>query len=515
MFVSKVTNYKGPTRSVDTEDETLPDRLNDFYARFDRDNKTTPAPLPVSDDEPPPFIISDHDVRCMFKRQKVTKAAGSDSIKPKFLRYCSNEITPIFTYIFNLSLQTCIVPSCFKFSTIIPVPKKSSPETLNDYRPVALTSVIMKCFEKLVLRFVDSLLPCDFDPFQFAYKARRSTDDAIAINIHELLNHAEKRNAYSRVLFIDFSSAFNTIIPCKLYDKLVNQLHFPVKLCNWILNFLLNRPQTVKIGDLSSSVIVLNTGSPQGCLCSPKMYSLFTHDCVATFSENHVFKFADDTTVTGLITDNNEDKYRQEINSIVHWCDENNLILNVSKTKELIIDFKKNKSPIEPLIINEKEVEIIDVFKFLGVYVTNDLSWHMNCSNIYKKCRQRIYFLRQLASFNVNKNILLNFYRGIIESILTSSIIIWYGRITYEDLEKLNSIVRTCELIIGTEFLHLNYIYHQRLQRKTKLIMKEHFHPANKYFQFLRSGKRLRHFKGAKRFINSTYPQAVRQYNNK
>ena len=61
--------------------------------------------------------------------------------------------------------------------------------------------------------------------------------------------------------------------------------------------------------------------------------------------------------------------------------------------------------------------------------------------------------MRQLASFNVNKNILLNFYRGIIESILTSSIIIWYGRITYEDLEKLNSIVRTCELIIGTELL--------------------------------------------------------------
>ena len=57
-----------------------------------------------------------------------------------------------------------------------------------------------------------------------------------------------------------------------------------------ILNFLLHRPQVVKVGDLSSSVIVLNTGSPQGCPCSPKMYSLFIHDCVASFPENHVFK---------------------------------------------------------------------------------------------------------------------------------------------------------------------------------------------------------------------------------
>ena len=61
----------------------------------------------------------------------------------------------------------------------------------------------------------------------------------------------------------------------------------------------------------------------------------------------------------------------------------------------------------------------------------------------------------------------------------------------------------------------MNYIYNQRLERKTKLIMKEPFHPANRYFQFLRSGKRLRHFKGAKRFVNSTYPHAVRQFNNK
>ena len=80
--------------------------------------------------------------------------------------------------------------------------------------------------------------------------------------------------------------------------------------------------------------------------------------------------------------------------------------------------------------------------------------------------------LRQLASFRVNQTILLNFYRGIIESILTSSVAVWFGRITNEDLEKLNSIVRTCEHIIGTELLPLEYICYQRLERKTKLIMK-------------------------------------------
>ncbi len=140
----------------------------------------------------------------------------------------------------------------------------------------------------------------------FAYREKRSTDDAISINVHELLSHAEKSNSYSRVLFIDYSSAFNTIIPCKLYDKLLFKLNFPLMLCNWILDFMLERPQIVKIGDFLSSSVIINTGTPQGCPISPKLYSLFTFDCVAKHDGNLLTKFADDTTVTGLISNNDE-----------------------------------------------------------------------------------------------------------------------------------------------------------------------------------------------------------------
>ena len=88
---------------------------------------------------------------------------------------------------------------------------------LNDYRPVALTSVAMKCFERLVvMAHINSVLPDTLDPLQFAYRHNRSTDDAISIALHTALSHLDKRNTYVRMLFIDYSSEFNTTVPTKL-----------------------------------------------------------------------------------------------------------------------------------------------------------------------------------------------------------------------------------------------------------------------------------------------------------
>ena len=95
-------------------------------------------------------------------------------------------------------------------ATIVPVPKKAKVIELNDYRPIALTSVIMKCFERLVKDHITSTLPDTLDPLQFAYSPNGSTDDAIAIALHTALSHLDKKNTYVRMLLLYFSSAFNT-----------------------------------------------------------------------------------------------------------------------------------------------------------------------------------------------------------------------------------------------------------------------------------------------------------------
>ncbi len=132
----------------------------------------------------PVLQISEEDVRQVFRRNKRRKAPGPDGVKQACLKTCADQLAPIFTQIFNRSLELCEVPSFFKCSTIIPVQKKPKITGFNDYRPVALTSVVMKSFEKLVLAYLKDIAGPLLDPLQFAYM---SVDEAVNMGLHYIL----------------------------------------------------------------------------------------------------------------------------------------------------------------------------------------------------------------------------------------------------------------------------------------------------------------------------------------
>ena len=152
-------------------------------------------------------------------------------------------------------------------------------------------------------------------------------------------------------------------------------------MCQWIINVLLDRPQVVEVNTLLSQPLILSTGAPQGCVFSPLLYSLFTNDCRSNSNSTLVFKFSDDTTIEGLITNTDETVYSSEVDQLVDWCGDNNLELNVSKTKEMVIDFRRKKTPTTPLLIKGQTVEMVDSFQFLGTTISKNLKWEDNNIN--------------------------------------------------------------------------------------------------------------------------------------
>ncbi|XP_058042562.1 uncharacterized protein LOC131200143 isoform X1 [Ahaetulla prasina] len=153
--LKNITGYGKPPSQAEGNQQ-LADDLNVFYCRFERKLQPPISITPISPTtaKPPttdlipldsqPLVITEKEVQDLFHRQKPGKAPGPDKITPSCLKVCADQLAPIFTHIFNKSLEMCYVPSCFEHSTIIPVPKKPTIKELNDYRPVALTSVVMK-----------------------------------------------------------------------------------------------------------------------------------------------------------------------------------------------------------------------------------------------------------------------------------------------------------------------------------------------------------------------------------
>lgn len=508
--IRHIINHKNSTTQSTDSSASLAVELNNFFGRFEvASTETTMPTVQASASTSQSLNIQTADVIRVLRNINTRKATGPDGVPGRVLKDCADELAGVLTNIYNMSLSQCIVPSCLKSTTIVPVPKQTAITCLNDYRPIALTPIVTKCLERLVLKHIKATLPPTLDPHQYAYRENRSTDDAINIALHTALQHLEQRGTYARLLFVDYSSAFNTIIPSRLVSKM-DALGVDDDICRWTQDFLTDRPQSVRMGNHHSPTLTLSMGAPQGVVLSPFFYFLYTHDCIPAHISNTIIKFADDTTVVGLITGGDESAYRAEVERLLGWCSENNLSLNIKKTKELIIDFRRKQEQHPPLFINGEEVERVSSFKFLGTNISDDLTWSKNTQSLVKKSQRRLYFLRSLRKVNLSQQHLVSFYRCTIESVLTYGICIWYGSCSVAEKKALQRVVNSAQKITNTQLPAIEDIYTSRCLQKAKGILKAPTHPAHHLFALLPSGRRYRCLKArTTRLLNSFYPRAI------
>ena len=296
----------------------------------------------------------------------------------------------------------------------------------------------------------------------------------------------------------------------------------------WISSFLSNRTQTVCIKQPDSktstetarstenthcysSTKTINTGTPQGTVISPFIFTLYT-DCKSKHETQKTYKFSDDTAIVDF--SESEQVFEDSVRDFSAWCDQNFLELNVGKTKEMVVDFKRNSTDVGALQINGQTVERVQEYRYLGTIIDHKFNFEKNTETIYKKCRQRMVMLYQLRSLMVSNKILIQCYRSFVESILTFSFICWFGSLNLRRSKDLDRVVRQCSKIVGKQMNNLTDLYRSRVIAKAMKIHKDPTHCMNPVLELLPSNRRFRAIRcNSSRFGKTFFPMAIKFMN--
>ena len=165
-----------------------------------------------------------------------------------------------------------------------------------------------------------------------------------------------------------------------------------------------------------SDTVVSSTGAPQGTVLSPFLFTLYTLDFQFLSDSCHLHKFVDDSAIVRSVREGKEEEPRGVVDSFVERCATNRLHLNPTKTKKLVMDFRRRKYAPTPISINDVTVDVVQDYKDLGVYLDNKLDWAKNAEAVYKKGQRRVYFLKRLWSFTVCNIMLKMYYQSVVGS---------------------------------------------------------------------------------------------------
>ena len=461
-----------------------PDELNNFFLRFEKSSPTKPNPDHQNPHTPITEFQTD-DVRKLLSRLNSRKGAGPDHIIPRIMKLCAEQLAPITTQLFNSSISQMEMPNLWKTAEIRPLPKCSQPQQMKDYRPIALTSCLGKTLERLIHKYVSA--NTELDPMQFAYRAHRSTQDAVLELLTSVTTFIDARvGNLTRCLLLDFSSAFNTINVARLVEKIK---HLDPKITTWIASFLSNRTQYTKCGTNRSLSATTNTGTPQGTVLSPLLFSIYTDTIRSSVASVKILKYADDTVLLGNISVHDDfENYCDEISRICAVCTDHELLLNASKTKEIVFTTSRETPDVPLISISNHTVPLSDSVKYLGVEIDSKLRFSEQADVVSTKCKQRLYIIKRFIFLGAEQSLVNQIFRTFIESYIFYCAIIYYHNM-YEKDKKCFRKIYSIANYMGANVDNIDSKIQKRFAKYAMTIFHDDNHPIHQYYSKLPSGR--------------------------
>ena len=318
-----------------------------------------------------------------------------------------------------------------------------------------------------MLYWVDDVITPQIDERQFGGLAGTGTTDALVEMVHTWCEATDKPDTFVRVLLVDYSKAFDhinhEILIAKLYD-----MGLPTCLVRWMAAFLIDRQQSVKIGDTVSSIGYPNGGVPQGTLSGHKNFLVQINDLQTPCP---MFKYVDDSTVFDVCNNSSVPMLQESADIITDWSRNNDMRINATKTKEMVICFCRNDdhvASIPRIVIDNNDIARVTQAKVLGVTLSSDLTW-----NAHVDARKRVFTIYQLKRAGIRQCDLLRVYVSVIRPVLEYACPVWHTSLPMYLSDNIETIQKRCLRTIfpGHSYDEARSIYNlpTLFERRTKL----------------------------------------------
>ena len=342
----------------------------------------------------PDINISKEGIEKLLINLNPHKAAGPDQIRPIILKNTAAEISPILQKIFQKSVTTGELPSIWKNATVTPAFKKGDKSNAANYRPISLTCILCKTLEHVIASSITkhfTQLGIFYD-LQHGFRGKRSCETQLIMLVEELHKSVQAKKQVDLIL-LDFSKAFDKVNHEKLLLKL-SQFGIRGSTLHWIRSFLNNRTQCVVVNGSRSSTISVSSGVPQGSVLGPLLFLAYIND-LPTQVKSRVRLFADDTAIYLAVTQEKQSQTLQtDLHTLELWERKWDMEFNPTKCQVIHITRSKNIIPTSYYLHNTK-LEATKSAKYLGVTISDNLSWNTHINNITKTANQTLGFLRR------------------------------------------------------------------------------------------------------------------------
>ena len=313
----------------------------------------------ISDD----LVIQEADVKQLLSKLDISKSMGPDMMHPKLLATLSEipEFITALTILFNQCFKEGRIPSIWKTAHVTPLHKKGSVSDASNYRPISLTSIVCKTYEKIIRNHILAYVENQITEKQHGFMSGRSCLSNLLESL-DVINDMLANGEGVDIFFLDFQKAFDSVPHHRLLVKLQN-LGITGKTLAVISDFLSSRSFNVTVGNSRSKTSNVASGVPQGSVLGPLLFLLYINDLPESV-RGHISLFADDVKMIG-----NSKAYFQNQIDLNHLSDWQNLWLlkfNTTDCKCKVMYVGKN-NPNNLYLLNGAKLPSSDSEVDLGV----------------------------------------------------------------------------------------------------------------------------------------------------